>query len=112
MKPARQSLNSLVGILFPLYLSIEIFGRRFRALCIFFAFFGKNRSFFTFSRKWLKILLHISPIHQNWNEESRHRAAFRHLWRVADDEEQAFAIRLSVSAGFAMRLFEPSFLYT
>ena len=40
-------LVSLVAILFPLYLSIGIFGRRFRVILLFFNFFSEKSVFFS-----------------------------------------------------------------
>ena len=47
---------SLVAILFPLYLSIGIFSRRFRVILLFLLFFGKTGLFFTFFIKFAKNL--------------------------------------------------------
>ena len=38
---------SLVAVLFPLYLSIGIFGRRFRVILLFFHFFSEKSVFFS-----------------------------------------------------------------
>ena len=51
LRPLRASINwfrvSLVAILFPLYLSIGIFGRRFRVILLFFHFFSEKPVFFS-----------------------------------------------------------------